>query len=252
VPTLAEMTTAALAMLAGHPQGFLLLIEGGRVDHAAHANDAAAILWDQLAFDDAVAQVRAFSEPRGDTLVVVTTDHGNANPGLNGMGPSYLDSTAHFERIASARASFSAIKALLTIQARAGQPPRAEDVRAIVLEWLGAGIGRDDASTVAAAVAARVPGVLNHQLSAFDGVLGQVLSNHWGVGWTGTTHTADLCPLMAFGPGRERLAGLKPNTALFADLLALMEIEFRNPAMTPAAASRLPASSPAAAEVVPA
>ena len=42
VPTLAEMTHAALSILGQSPRGFFLLIEGGRIDHAAHLNDAAA------------------------------------------------------------------------------------------------------------------------------------------------------------------------------------------------------------------
>jgi alkaline phosphatase len=86
VPTLAEMTRKALEILGDAPNGFLLQVEGGRVDHAAHANDAASIMWDQLAFDDAVEVVYEFVAKRDDTLMIVTSDHGNANPGLNGMG----------------------------------------------------------------------------------------------------------------------------------------------------------------------
>jgi Alkaline phosphatase len=72
VPTLAEMTRKALEILGDAPNGFLLQVEGGRVDHAAHANDAAGIMWDQLAFDDAIevatssppsATIRCLSSP---------------------------------------------------------------------------------------------------------------------------------------------------------------------------------------------
>lgn len=236
VPTLGEMTSAALAMLAGHPHGFFLVVEGGRVDHAAHANDAAATLHDQIEFDEAVARVRTFAEPRGDVLVVVTTDHGNANPGLNGVGTSYRDSSASFARIASARASFAALRAAVVDQTPPGGPVPADAVRGLVLDRLGVEVTPEEAAVVAASVAARVPGILNRQLSAFDGVVGQVLSNYWGIGWTGTTHTADLCPVMAFGPGREHFAGLQSGTALFDGVMTLMGIRFRNPSVTPAAA----------------
>lgn len=64
VPTLAEMTRAALANLAASNEGFLLQVEGGRVDHAAHDNDAASMLRDQLAFDDAVGVAVEFARER--------------------------------------------------------------------------------------------------------------------------------------------------------------------------------------------
>ena len=37
-PSLAEMTRAALERLEKAPNGFLLLVEGGRIDHGHHAN----------------------------------------------------------------------------------------------------------------------------------------------------------------------------------------------------------------------
>ena len=52
IPTLAQMTKKAIDMMADHKQGFVLQVEGGKVDWAAHGNDIGALLFDQLAFDD--------------------------------------------------------------------------------------------------------------------------------------------------------------------------------------------------------
>ncbi len=82
IPTLAEMTAAALETLSKNPNGFMLQVEGGKVDWAAHANDIGALLYDQLAFDAAISVVKEFVKSHPDTLVIITTDHGNANPGL--------------------------------------------------------------------------------------------------------------------------------------------------------------------------
>ena len=57
-------------------------VEAGKVDWAAHANDPAGLLYDQIAFDDAVEEAIKFAEEDGETLVIITTDHGNANPGM--------------------------------------------------------------------------------------------------------------------------------------------------------------------------
>jgi alkaline phosphatase len=82
IPTLSEMAKIALSTLNENPKGFMLQIEAGKVDWAAHANDIGALLYDQLEFDKTIQVVKEFAAGHPDTLVIVTTDHGNANPGL--------------------------------------------------------------------------------------------------------------------------------------------------------------------------
>jgi alkaline phosphatase len=82
IPTLSEMTKKAIDLMSTNSEGFVLQVEGGKVDWAAHANDTPALIYDQIAFDNAVAEAVKFAEGRDDTLVIVTTDHGNSNPGL--------------------------------------------------------------------------------------------------------------------------------------------------------------------------
>ncbi len=105
VPTISEMAQAALTRFLSSDKPFLLQIEGARIDHAAHLNDIGALLHDQLAFDDAVAAVLALIGTRDDILLVVTSDHGNSNPGLNGMGKGYDESTQRFAKIVNFKAS---------------------------------------------------------------------------------------------------------------------------------------------------
>jgi alkaline phosphatase len=73
-PSLAELTRAALSVLGRHRQGFVLVVEGGRIDHAHHEGNAHRALTDTVAMAEAVAVVMAQTDPR-DTLVVVTADH---------------------------------------------------------------------------------------------------------------------------------------------------------------------------------
>lgn len=80
-PTLAEMTQAALTVLARDVQGFLLLVEGGAVDWAAHNNRLDQAIGEMNGFDAAVqatiAWVEAADTPTNweNTLVIVTGDH---------------------------------------------------------------------------------------------------------------------------------------------------------------------------------
>ena len=73
-PTITEMTTAAITRLSRNPNGFVLMVEGGRVDHGLHAGDAQRALGDAAALDEAIAAAVAMTNPE-ETLIIVTADH---------------------------------------------------------------------------------------------------------------------------------------------------------------------------------
>jgi alkaline phosphatase len=240
-PTLAEMTQAALDSLSQCAQGFLLQVEGGRVDHAAHANDAAGLLWDQLAFDDAIETVLRFAERRPDTLVVVTSDHGNSNPGLIGMGVEYRLSNQCFDRLTQIKASFAAVSPKLAgsaeysmsaaEKARGGQAPGAARVQEIAEQTFGFTLTPDEVDVLRKCAEGTRRLSVNRQLDSAAGILGQVVGSHTGVFWTGTSHTSDYTLVTALGPGAGHFAGFIRNTEVFPALTALMEAKFRNPSM---------------------
>ena len=81
-PSLAELTRAAVANLSRHPEGYVLMVEGARIDHANHSGNAYRALSDTVALSDAVrAAVEATSDQ--DTLIIVTADHSHT---LNFVG----------------------------------------------------------------------------------------------------------------------------------------------------------------------
>ena len=73
-PSLAEMTKMAIERLQQNDKGFVLMVEGGRIDHAHHEGSAYRALEDTLAFDAAVKTALELTK-REDTLIVVTADH---------------------------------------------------------------------------------------------------------------------------------------------------------------------------------
>jgi alkaline phosphatase len=74
-PSLALMTEKAIEILQRDPEGFFLMVEGGQIDWAAHANDAANVIGDVIGFDDAVQVGLDYAAIHPDTLVIVTADH---------------------------------------------------------------------------------------------------------------------------------------------------------------------------------
>ena len=74
-PSLADMTDKAIAILSNSPDGFFLMVEGGQIDWASHRNDAANMISDTVAFDDAVEIAHQFASMNSETLIIVTADH---------------------------------------------------------------------------------------------------------------------------------------------------------------------------------
>ena len=73
-PSLAEMTRAAITRLQHHANGYVLLVEGGRIDHAHHLGNAYRALTDTIALSEAV-QAASELTSIDDTLILVTADH---------------------------------------------------------------------------------------------------------------------------------------------------------------------------------
>ncbi|MEM1438089.1 MAG: alkaline phosphatase [Pseudomonadota bacterium] len=73
-PSLAEMTALAIRMLSRNPNGFLLVVESGRIDHAHHATNAVRAFADTVALDAAVAVADDMTVD-DETLLLVTADH---------------------------------------------------------------------------------------------------------------------------------------------------------------------------------
>ena len=198
-PSLAEMTTRALDLLAasddGRETGFFVLIEASRIDHAGHANDPAAHVRDILAYDAAVAAALAWAAADGTTLVVSTADHETGGMTLGRDGVYRWDPTP----LLAATASFEA----MGLAMGAGEDP-AEVVRA--------GLGLD-ALPDGAAEALR-GAVASGDPAAYATLVRDLASEPAGIGWTTGGHTAVDVGLYAFGPGAEAFRGRHANAAV--------------------------------------
>jgi alkaline phosphatase len=73
-PSLTEMTTKAIDVLAKNQRGYWLMVESGRIDHAHHAGNAYRALTDTIQFSDAILAA-ARKVNLQETLIIVTADH---------------------------------------------------------------------------------------------------------------------------------------------------------------------------------
>jgi len=78
-PALAEMTAKSIELLSKNPNGFFLMVEGGKIDHALHDSNVKNALVETVEFDAAVQtaidRMRAIDPGLENTLIVVTADH---------------------------------------------------------------------------------------------------------------------------------------------------------------------------------
>lgn len=70
------MTAKALEILKKNENGFVLLVEGGRIDHAHHDTRARLALEETVEFDKVVQFIKNNTDEK-ETLIVVTSDHGH-------------------------------------------------------------------------------------------------------------------------------------------------------------------------------
>lgn len=75
-PSLADMTVKAIEILSQKPEGFFLFVEGGRIDHGHHKNNAKYAIDETAEFSKAIAAAKNIVSD-DDTLIVVTADHGH-------------------------------------------------------------------------------------------------------------------------------------------------------------------------------
>ena len=202
VPTLAEMTDLAIQNLSRRSDGFILQVEGGRVDHAAHSNDVGGLIHDQIAFDDAIGAAMNFAEGRDDTLVIITTDHGNANPGFSSAPDERFDSIQNHRQTTNwIRWGLNEDSSLSEIRERVEYATGYEITEAQADLYRQAERG-----TYRAAYG---------RMNSTSAVMGQIIANYCDVNWVSGSHTADYVELASFGPGSEAIDGFVKNTQLF-------------------------------------
>ncbi len=203
-PTLNEMSQVALAQLSQGSEGFFLMIEGGRIDHAGHANDAATILLEQIAFDETIATVLKFIEKNPDTLLIITTDHGTGGMQINGVGndnfetivPSYFDTNKTFLRLGDFKMSLEQ----LFVESESLKSNSA--FRDLVIKTTNLKFKKEDLNSLTDVESLR-----------------KILPAYTAAGWTSGNHTSEMVEFCAYGPGSSQFTPYLRNDQVHANIL---------------------------------
>mgnify|MGYP001189133308 CR=1 FL=1 len=199
-PGLDEMTSKAISALSANKNGFFLMVEGSKVDWAAHANDPVGIVSDFLAFDRACNVALEFAAKDKNTIVIVVTDHGNSGFSIGDRSTSgSYDKTPYntfYDPIKKATKTGEGLEAFI--------PADKGNVRDVVAKYYGI---NDLSDEEVAAIAKAAPGALN-------AVVGPMMGSRARIGFTTGGHTGEDVVLSVYDPSGNRPTGVIDNTEI--------------------------------------
>lgn len=199
-PSLAEMTEKAVRTLSANKKGFFLMVEGSKIDWAAHANDPVGIIGDILAFDRACKVALDFAKADGNTVVIVVSDHGNSGFSIGDRSTSgSYDKTnygAFVDPVRKATRTGEGLEALLNADR--------SNVREVVAQYYGIS-DLSDAEVDAVKKAAR---------GSLNAVVGPLMASRAKIGFTTGGHTGEDVVLSVLDPDENRPTGVIDNTGI--------------------------------------
>ncbi len=221
IPTLGEMTQKAIDVMKNNTEGFVLQVEAGKVDWAAHGNDIMGLIYDQIAHDEAIKVAIDFAEEDKETLVIITTDHGNANPGIiyGKNANTNFDSLQKYKHTNewilngfSKETSVSQVKERIKYASNFGVTDAEAKLILNYYSNLKFEKGLNNARHY------------NARDLPFR-VLAEIQKQHNSIGWNSMHHSADYVELAMFGPGSDLLIPFIKNTDLHYLMLEAAEVE---------------------------
>ncbi|MCQ4086545.1 alkaline phosphatase [Saccharibacillus sp. JS10] len=212
-PSLAEMTSKAIDVLDRNEKGFFLMVEGSKVDWAAHANDPIGIISDVNAFDKAVGEALEFAKADGNTMVIAVTDH--ANGGIS-IGDRATTGTYDTEPLSTFTAPL--LKAKLTaegVEAKLITPRTNANIKQVVAQYYG----------INNLTNKEVESIRRAEKGKLNSVLGPMISERAHIGWTSGGHTGGDVVLYSYAPNGQKLSGLLENTDIAREMASALGLD---------------------------
>ncbi len=204
-PSLAEMTGKAIETLSEDPDGFFLMVEGSKIDWAAHANDPAGLVSDILAFDEAAEKALSFAKNNKDTVVIIASDHctGGLTLADKTLNQAYEKTgpMTFIEPLKKAQRTGEGLFKLLHKDR--------SNLKQVMRESFGISDLKDWEEAY----------LIVSEPGSFNAAAGPIISSRMKIGWQTRGHTADDTTLYCYSPSGKRLSGVIDNTqiALFIE-----------------------------------
>ncbi|HOO89399.1 MAG TPA: alkaline phosphatase [Syntrophales bacterium] len=239
--TLAEFTSKGIELLDNR-KGFFMMVEGGKIDWACHANDAVSAIMDTLAFDDAIGEALDFySMHPKETIIVVTGDHECGGLALGFAGTKYDTSfdvlkkqslsfqkftdefMAEYKKTHTSNADFNDI--LPEIERSFGLTAGGNGSFALANYELGELEKAFEQSMSRVEIKSPVDYVLYGGYDPLTVKITHILNRKAGLAWTSYSHTGVPVITSAKGVGEDIFNGYYDNTDVARKLMSIMGIK---------------------------
>ncbi len=223
--------------------GFFMMCEGGKIDWACHANDAATTIHDTMAFSDAVQVAIDFAEEHPEeTLILVTGDHETGGLTIGFAGTDY---DTYLSLLESQTISFTQFDEQYVAEYKANGTSF-EEVLADIEELFGLKTEGEEGDklvlteyeieTLRAAYEKSVNGTATSSYEQEEYVLygtyeplsvtiTHIINNKSGVSFTSYSHTGLPVAVFADGVGADEFNGYYDNTDIFNKLADMLGVE---------------------------
>lgn len=245
--SLAEFTEKGIQLL-DNEAGFFMMVEGGKIDWACHANDAAAAIHDTLAFDQAVEKAYEFYAAHpDDTLIVVTGDHETGGMTLGFAGTKYA---SNYDVLKKQKISFQKFGDDVVKVVKAGSyTDGMETVKKSITENFGLKFEGDekDPMVLNAYELGQIKEAYTRSLAddtqkskdagtyllygGYDPLtisITHILNQKAGIAWTSYKHTAVPVSTAAIGVGADQFQGIYENTQIGEKLMRISGLKTGN------------------------
>ena len=241
--SLADYVKKGIQVLDNDDTGFFLMCEGGKIDWACHANDAASSIHDTLALADAVQEAIDFAkEHPAETLILVTGDHETGGLTIGFAGTDYdtylsqLDSQkisfAKFDSdyVASYKTNKTSFEAVLTdIEKLFGLKAKGEAGDRLVLTDYELGLLKTayekSINGTATGMAEQAEYVAYGTYEPLTVTITHILNNKSGVSFTSYSHTGLPVAVFADGVNADQFKGYYDNTDIFNKLAQMLAVK---------------------------
>lgn len=243
--SLADYTKKGIELL-DNENGFFMMVEGGKIDWACHANDAASTINDVNSFNDAVEEALNFyNEHPDETLILVTGDHETGGLTLGFAGTNY---DTYLQNLSNQKSSYTDFDRYVS-KYRENKTSFDDAMKDVEKQFGLKRAGSEGDSTKGGMVLtseeeARIKAAYEKSMLAkedrkldqnetvmygsyepFSVTLTHILNNKSGVSYSSYSHTGLPVALMAKGAGQEMFNGYYDNTDVFKKLKEITKID---------------------------
>lgn len=212
-PSLSEMTSKAISILSKDKDGFFLMVEGSKVDWAAHANDPIGVISDVLAFDKAVKEALDFAKKDGNTVVIVASDHGNG-----GLSIGNKETSSNYDKVPLSAFIDPLKKVKLTGE---GLEAKLNSDRSNVVEVMKEYYGITDLTED------EIKLIKDAKVGSLNYATGPIVSRRAYLGWTTNGHTGEEVALHVYHPKKQVLMGTVQNTDIPKYMAEVMGLDLK-------------------------